>query len=404
MANFKPYLRSIVRNGGKGRMGLGIELFRLDTVAEEELTTEEAEVAEEGKEQASSTVIMRIYEEIGENFWTGEGVTAKKFAEQLEDFGDIKRLNVHINSLGGDVFAAQAIYSILCDHGSKKTSYIDGVAASAATIIACGADEVIARNNTNYMVHHPWAMAIGNADTMRKAADDLEAVTTPILSVYKDQVKGKIDEAEIIQLMDDETWMTAEQALEYGFVDKVRGKISAIAKVGKSQIMCNGQLMNVGKYHYRNLPNYPTAKAQAPAAAKKTKPERETIIMTREEIEPQLLAEIQNEARTAERTRLAALDAMNGPGLSEIVAKAKVDGLQPEAIAMQCFAATREQLTAANATSALARDAQPANGLKAGEAPVAKLEEDRVQKATKLIVNAFQARKPVAPPVRNGNL
>ena len=402
---FKPYLKSIVRNGGKGRMGLGIELFRLDAISEEDLTTEEAEIAEESKDEAIGTAVMRVYEEIGEDFWTGSGVSAKKFADELGGFGEIKRLNIHINSLGGDVFTAQAIYSILCDHSAKKTSYIDGVCASAATVIACGADEVVARNNTNYMVHHPWAMAIGNSDTMRKAAEDLDAVTVPIVSVYKDKVGEKIDEDKIKQLMEDETWMTADQALEYGFVDKVRGKIKAIAKVSKSQILCSGRLMDVGRYHYRNVPKYPEVKASATKAevpnkeslSVQAKPKKkETKVMTRDEIDSQLLAEIQLEARAEERARLSALDAMNGPGLGEIIAKAKTEGIKPEAIAMQCFNVTKEQLTSVNAINALARDAVAANKVNAVEAPEAKPEEDRVKKASNLIAQAFNARKPAS--------
>jgi ATP-dependent protease ClpP protease subunit len=245
---FKPYLKSIVRNGGKGRMGLGIELFRLDTVDEGELTAEEAEEANESKETATGTAIMRIYEEIGEDFWTGGGVTAKKFAEELDDFGEIKRLHIHINSLGGDVFTAQAIHSIIADYkGARKQSFIDGVCASAATLIACGANEVVARTNSTYMVHYPWGMCIGYAETMRKAAEDLDNVTIPIINVYKGQVGDKIDEEKIRELMADETWMDAEKALEYGFVDRIKGKIKAIAKVNKSQILCCGRLLDVGQ-------------------------------------------------------------------------------------------------------------------------------------------------------------
>jgi ATP-dependent Clp protease, protease subunit len=400
---FQPYLKSIVRNGGKGRMGLGVELFRLDAITEEELTEEEAEVADESKNEASSTAIMRIYEEIGEDFWTGNGVTAKRFSEELDSFGPIKRLNIHINSLGGDVFTAQAIYSILSDHSSKKTSYIDGVAASAATLVACGADEVIARVNTNYMLHFPWSIAIGNAETMRKAATDLDAITVPIVSVYKEQVKGKVDEEKIRGLMEKETWLTAEEALEFGFVDKIRGKIKAIAKVGKSQILCSGRMMDVGKYHYRNVPNYPAVDPESspsPPVKATTKLTKKENIMTKEEIDPKLLSDIEAKAKEDERARLSALDAMSSPGLEDIIAKAKKEGSQPNAIAMECFDITKKALAAAKVTGALARDAAPAGSIKAGEAPLPKPEEDRVKKATNMIVGAFNAQRDSI--VKNG--
>lgn len=401
---FKPYLKSIVRNGGKGRMGLGIELFRLDTATEEELTSEEAEEANEAKEEATGTAIMRIYEEIGEDFWTGGGVTAKKFAEELDGFGDIKRLHIHINSLGGDAFTAQAIHSIIAEHKARnKKSFIDGVAASAATLIACGASEVVARMNSTYMIHHPWGFAVGNAETMKKAAADLEAVTKPIVNVYKAQVKDKIDEDRIIELMDDETWMDAEEALEYGFVDRIKGKIKAIAKVNKSQILCCGRTMDVGKYHYHNVPKFPMVKAKVEEPKAEPQPQqKETKKMTREEIDPKLVGEIEAGARTAERTRLAALDEMNGPGLGEIIAKAKVEGKQPQDIAIECLTITRAKLDSASKTGALVKDAQAAAGVQAGDAPLKKppTAQDR---AKSLIVNAFQAQRPRAAVQPNGN-
>ena len=389
---FKPYLKSIVRNGGKGRMGLGIELFRLDTVDESELTDEEAEEASENKVDATGTAIMRVYEEIGEDFWTGGGVTAKKFAEQLDEFGDIKRLHIHINSLGGDVFTAQAIHSIISEHKSRKTTYIDGVAASAATLIACAANEVVARMNTSYMVHYPWSFAVGNAATMRKAADDLDAVTKPILNVYKAQVGDKLDEAGIRELMEGETWMDAESALEYGFVDRIKGKIKAIASVGKSQILCSGRVMNIGKYHYRNVPKF---KAEVPPTAEKPKlKQKDDMIMTREEVDPKLLGEIEANARTAERARLAALDEMNGPGLEEIITKAKAEGKQPGDIALECLKITKAKAEQASKGNALAKDAAAAGSVPAGEAPQNKPEPTEKEKAKNLIVGAFKKLKP----------
>jgi ATP-dependent protease ClpP protease subunit len=376
-------------------MGLGVELFRLDAVEEEELTAEELEVAEEEK----PTAIMRVYEEIGEDFWTGGGVTAKKFAEELDSFGEIKKLNIHINSLGGDVFTAQAIHSIIKDHKSNKTSYIDGVAASAATLIACGADKVVARYNANYMIHNPWAMAIGNADVMRKAADDLDAITKPIVNVYLKQVQGKVDEDKIRKLMDDETWMTADEALEFGFIDRIRGKIKAIARFDKTKILCSGRLMDIAKYHYRNVPKYP----QAEEATEPERKEQTKMTSTREEIDPQLLSTIQDEARVAERARLAALDAMDGPGLSEIITKAKSEGKQPADIAMECFNATREQLTTANTVNALARDAKPAGDVPASSAPHRKPEDTRKTRVEGLIKNAFDAQRNKPVVARSNN-
>ena len=410
---FKPYLKAIVRaDSGGGWPGLGIELFRLDAAEEAELTAEELEEAEEAKEEASGTALMRVYEEIGEDF--GGGVTAKKFAEELDGFGDnIKRLHIHINLLGGDVFAAQAIHSAIKNHKAKTTAYIDGVAASAATIVACGAGEVVARLNSTYMIHQPWGFCMGNADEMEKSAANLRAITKPIVNVYKGQVGDKIDEEKISRLMEDETWMDAEEALEYGFVDRIKGKIKAIAKLNRSQILCSGQLMDLGRYHYRNVPKFPTLKADARKAAEaQLKPNKEAameaekpkLIMKRDEITPELVAAIEAEARTAERARLAALDAMVAPGIEEIIAKAKADGSQPDAIAMQCFNVTRQQLVAVKTASALARDAAQAGGLRPGDAPPSPAPVDQKQQAQKqaagLIVNALKTVRPSGVPAR----
>lgn len=392
-----PYLRSLVRNDGRGRLGIGIELFRLDADTDAELTeTEETAIEEDiGEKDKSSTAVMRIYEEIGEDFWTGGGITAKKFAKELDELGDIKRLNIHINCLGGDCHTAQAIHSILADCDAKTTSYIDGVCASAATLIACAADQVIARHNTNYMVHYPWSIVLGNSEDMRKAAEDLDKITFPIVSVYKEQVKGKIEEEKIRELMAGETWMTADEALEYGFVDEVRGKISAIAKVSSSQIFCSGRVMNIGKYQYHNVPKFKQAvgpvgcptgpKGPAGTVGK----QKGTKLMTREEIDPQLVASIEASAREKERVRLSALDAMMAPGLEELVSQAKKDGKEPNEIAMACFEVVKLQAVNAENTNQLRRDSAAANGVTSGDAPQVK-PDNKQAKGIKLFNNAMQ--------------
>jgi ATP-dependent Clp protease protease subunit len=418
---FKPYLKSVVRADSKSRPGLGVELFRLDAVAEEDLTAEEAEAAEEAKGSETGTALMRIYEEIGEDWLTGEGVTAKTFASQLDEFGDIKRLHLHINSLGGDAFAAQAIYSVLKDHKSDKRSYIDGVAASAATLIACGADEVVARANSTYMVHHPWGVCMGDADEMEKSARDLRAITKPIVAVYRAQVRDKIDEDKIRQLMDDETWMDAEEALEYGFVDRIKGRIKAPAKLSKSQILCSGRVMDLARYHYRNTPKFPTLAPEDRKAVRAelnpkeknamdaeleikpaAKADKKPIIMTINDVSPDLVAAIQADARTAERMRLAALDALNRPGLEEIIAKAKADGKYPQDIALEVNAVLAARLDAAEKKSALARDAAAAGGLRAGEAPPNPPPADPQARLKTLVINAAKACRPAGATIQAG--
>src|SRR6267142_5146807 len=410
----KTYLKACVKSPKHGNpASLGVELFRLDAIEAPELTEAEDEaLLEDAGGETAGTAIMRVYEEIGEDLWTGGGVTAKAFAEELDGFGEIKRLHLHINCLGGDAFTAQAIHSLVKDHkASTKTAYIDGVCASAATLVACGANRVVARYNTSYMVHYPWGICMGDAEEMRKAAHDLDAVTVPIVSVYQKKVGNKLTEAEIRQLMADETWLIPDDALEMGFVDTVRGKVQAIARVGAGRIMCSGRLMDIARYHYRNAPKWQskrlplattdhtaplaeletTAQAQArpqPTTEEKKKP------MTTDEIAPELLASIQAEARTVERARLEALDAMAGPGLTEIITKAKTEGKQAGDIAMECLAVTKQQLNASQTTSALARDAAAARGLPAGDAPAGKPQEKPEAKGARLVAAAFKLTRP----------
>jgi ATP-dependent Clp protease protease subunit len=346
-------------------------MFRLDAAADEGVELTDAE-SEEVVEPAT-TAIMRIYEDIGEDFFTGNGMTAKKFAESLDGLGSIKRLNIHINSLGGDTHTAQAIHSIVTEYDAKKTSYIDGVAASAATIVACAADEVIARFNTNYMVHNPWSIVMGNADSLRKAADDLEKITIPIVAVYKQQVKGKITEAKIQELMDQETWLTAEEARDMGFVDQVRGKIKAISKIDNKRIFCSGRIIDFSKYQYRNVPNYPLVPRDRDKAKEKQSMTEHTHAVGPEPPHltadilvkdyPQLVAQL----KTAERDRLAALDAMRGPGLEAIIDAAKADGRLPDDIAMECFTITKTKLAENSTLTALRRDAQSTSEVPAAD-------------------------------------
>lgn len=387
------YLKAIVRLKGKGRQGIGLEVFRAEAAEDEDVDLTQSEEESIG-EVSASTAIMRVYEEIGEDFFTGKGITAKKFAKQLDELGaGIKHLNVHINCLGGDCFTAQAIHNIIRDYScEKRTSYIDGVCASAATVIACASDEVVARSNTNYMVHLPWAVCIGNSAAMRDAAQQLDTLTIPIVNVYKDQVKGRIREAKIRALMEAETWMTAEEAMDYGFVDKIKGRINPIARVNNN-LMINGKLLDVGKYHYQNIPDYPIVEKGNNDMVEKANP----IPITKEMIVkdyPDILAAIADEARKAERDRLAALEAMkpkNGPKeLVDLIEAAKADGKQPQDIAMECFNIAKSQSIEDTRLGAMRRDGN--FSIAAGDAPSSKV-ETKTEKGAGLLAKAFAAHR-----------
>tara|TARA_R110000796_G_scaffold95104_4_gene200184 strand:- start:5421 stop:6467 length:1047 start_codon:yes stop_codon:yes gene_type:complete len=169
---------------------------------------------------------IHIYDEIGVH-----GITAKSFLEDLRGLKG-KDITVHINSTGGDVFQGQAIYTALKNYSGKVTVKIEGLAASMATIIALAADKVEMTSNSLFMIHSPMSNVFGNKAQMRKQINALEKVETTMLSVYK--AKTNISEEEIEQMMAHETWLSAHEALELGFIDEVLGAVKVVAKYSLS--------------------------------------------------------------------------------------------------------------------------------------------------------------------------
>lgn len=149
--------------------------------------------------------------------WWGDEVTPEAFRKELnQQKGDI---TVHINSNGGDVFAGVTIYNALKDYKHKVIVKVDGLAASIASVIAMAGDEIIMAPGSMMMVHNPWSMSAGSAEELRKAADILDEINDSIIPIYAERTG--LSEEEIKNLLDDETWMSAEKAVELGFADKV---------------------------------------------------------------------------------------------------------------------------------------------------------------------------------------
>ncbi|WP_230041932.1 ClpP-like prohead protease/major capsid protein fusion protein [Escherichia coli] len=163
-----------------------------------------------------------IYDEIG--FW---GVTAKQFISDLNALGDITHINLHINSPGGDVFEGIAIFNALKTHGASITVYVDGVAASMASVIAMVGNPVIMPENTFMMIHKPFGFTGGDAEDMRTYADLLDKVEAVLLPAYA-QKTGKTTD-EIAAMLADETWMSGAECLAHGFSDQVTPAVKAMA-------------------------------------------------------------------------------------------------------------------------------------------------------------------------------
>jgi ATP-dependent protease ClpP protease subunit len=176
-----------------------------------------------------------IYEQIGEDFWTGEGTTAKSFQKELSVV-KASQIDLHINSPGGEIFEGVAIYNLLKQHPAKITTYIDGWAASIASVIALSGDRVIMAENGFFMIHEPFANNYSaTAGSMRARADILDKISAQMIGVYKS--KSKLSENEILALMKGPvdngdnigTWLTASEAINAGFVDEVAEKMDMAA-------------------------------------------------------------------------------------------------------------------------------------------------------------------------------
>lgn len=157
---------------------------------------------------------------IAEESWFDDDVTPALFAKELnQDEGPI---TVKIHSPGGDCIAAAQIYNLLSEYKGNVRVEIDGLAASAASVIAMAGDEVYMSPVSMFMIHNPMTLAMGDASDMEKAKDMLFEVKESIINAY--EKKTKLPRRTLSKLMDDETWMNANKALELGFIDGILGE------------------------------------------------------------------------------------------------------------------------------------------------------------------------------------
>jgi len=198
------------------------------------------------KAKEEKTGDLLLYGIIESQTWWGDEITPKQFKKDLDALGEIDSLNVYINSDGGDVFAAQAIYSMLKRHKAKVVVFIDGLAASAASVIAMAGDVIYMPQNAMMMIHNPWTIALGNAEDFRKLADDLDKIRNAIISVY--ETKTGLEKDKIIEFLDSETWFTAEEAVELGFADELEQEKKIAAQLKWGTLVINGIKMDLSKY------------------------------------------------------------------------------------------------------------------------------------------------------------
>lgn len=223
------------------------------------------------KAGANEAADIYIYNEIG--FF---GITASQFIADLMGFGNPKTLNIHLNSVGGDVFDGVAIYNTLLQHAAKKNIIIEGVAASIASVIAMAGDKVSMFETAMFMVHKPWTFAVGTDRDMEKSADILKKLKETIVRAYMSKAKD-LSEKDINDLIDEESWMLAEEAKEWGFVDEIikrndEEKVSDKADIDARIVDCRDMVER-----FKNVPQRIAAlvRSAPPVAKEKTEIEKE---------------------------------------------------------------------------------------------------------------------------------
>lgn len=166
--------------------------------------------------------VLSIYDEIG--FW---GVQAKDFVAELGKVQG-KTLTVEINSPGGDVFAALAMYNALRASGKEIVAEVMGVAASAASLIFMAGDKRVMPKNTHLMVHNPWSFAAGNADELRETAETLDKIGASLKATYA--ARSGMKDEDVAAMLAKDTWLSADESLEMGLATEVIDEVKAQAK------------------------------------------------------------------------------------------------------------------------------------------------------------------------------
>ena len=252
------------------------------------------------KNQTDSSADLFFYGDIVSETWRSEWYEddmapgdVKEFLDQLDG---TENINIHINSGGGSVFGGIAIYNMLRRNNAHKTVYVDGLAASIASVIMMVGDEIVMPKNATVMIHKPSAsyfFTTKNADDLRKDAESLDTCQEAIMQTY--MTKAKVDKEEIEQKVNDETWLTGEEAAEL-FDIKVEEANDAVACAGSSMFFC-----------YKNVPTSLTAQG------KNAKKKDEQRPLSRQDIK-EIFNESFSEYQAREKEKKELLESLNQYG------------------------------------------------------------------------------------------
>lgn len=279
--------------------------------------------------------------------WWSEGqlITPQDFLKDIEPLRNKSKITIRLNSRGGDVFAAQAIYTQLMTMKATKEIIIDGIAASAATIIAMAGDIVRIPKGAAFMIHNPSITVWDSFEErdLEQLKNMLASVKACIIETYS--TKTNIPKDELAQMMDDEAWLTGTQAVEKGFCDEIMEKDNPVNKILNSRtLMINNVAHDLSGF--KNMPQFDiTAITEPPiqgdpqlveptdqSKEAQTENGRKVVIMTIEELKaqyPDLVNQIENNARTeaqaSERARIQAIEEIANCMPLELVNKAKFE-------------------------------------------------------------------------------
>lgn len=301
-----------------------------------------------------------LYGDIASETWWGDEVTPRQFSDELNALGAVSEIVVRINSGGGDVFAANAIYTRLKDNPAKITVKIDGWAGSAATIVAMAGDVIEIPGNGVFMVHDPKMGARGyfSAEDFVKAAEELNVIKNSIVNGYA--LKTKKDPEEIAAIMAAETWYDGKQAVDAGFCDRLMFEDAKTTVENMGKVVVNSVSMDLERFPNLSvsLLNRLTAStsggfSNTPTTPKITEKERKTMGPENKEIKtpadlkaayPDLVKQIEDAATTAERKRIQDIEGVALAGFEQIVNAAKFDNpVSAGDVATQIVAAQKKQ-------------------------------------------------------------
>jgi len=246
--------------------------------------------------------------------------SSRRIAQFLLEHKDADEVVVRINSPGGNPYSGMAIHNSLKNHKARVIAHIDGMAASAASLIPMGADEVHVNSCAQMMIHNPSNLIWGDEHAMRKEADNLAKLKESVMNAYLSKVN--ISKEELIKVLDEETTYTAEEALQCGLATHI------VEEVVREGVVMYSEPLNSKNFEEYMETFQHTIKMEQPSIKK------ETDIMTREQLKsdnPTLYNEILEEGKKEERTRLQALDTINVPGSEDLVKKAKYETMESKA-------------------------------------------------------------------------